>query len=110
MHGVARLVCAGCREPVYRNPDHGTTVPLVGRQEEVGLLLRAWEGSCHGRGQVVLIQGRPGSASPAWWKGCGRRAARIALGGDPLFSVSHGERLSSDHRTSKASVRLAAGG
>jgi predicted ATPase len=35
-------------------------VPLVGRQEEMGLLLRAWEGSSHGRGQVVLIQGEAG--------------------------------------------------
>jgi hypothetical protein len=35
----------------------GSSAPLVGRQEEMGLLLRAWEGSCRGRGQVVLIQG-----------------------------------------------------
>src|SRR5271169_3882291 len=34
----------------------GSSAPLVGRQEEMGLLLRAWEGSSHGRGQVVLIQ------------------------------------------------------
>jgi len=26
----------------------------------MGLLLRAWEGSCRGRGQVVLIQGEAG--------------------------------------------------
>jgi class 3 adenylate cyclase/tetratricopeptide (TPR) repeat protein len=38
----------------------GTAAPLVGRQEEMGLLLRAWDGSCHGRGQVVLIQGEAG--------------------------------------------------
>src|SRR5215475_5083252 len=38
----------------------GSTAPLVGRQEEMGLLLRAWEGACHGRGQVVLIQGEAG--------------------------------------------------
>jgi class 3 adenylate cyclase len=38
----------------------GSSAPLVGRQEEMGLLLRAWEGSCHGRGQVVLIQGEAG--------------------------------------------------
>ena len=34
--------------------------PLVGRQEELGLLLRAWENSREGRGQVVLIQGEAG--------------------------------------------------
>jgi class 3 adenylate cyclase/tetratricopeptide (TPR) repeat protein len=38
----------------------GSAAPLVGRQEEMGLLLRAWEGSRHGRGQVVLIQGEAG--------------------------------------------------
>jgi class 3 adenylate cyclase/tetratricopeptide (TPR) repeat protein len=38
----------------------GGAAPLVGRQEEMGLLLRAWDGSCHGRGQVVLIQGEAG--------------------------------------------------
>jgi len=38
----------------------GSTAPLVGRQEEMGLLSRAWDGSRHGRGQVVLIQGEAG--------------------------------------------------
>jgi hypothetical protein len=38
----------------------GSSAPLVGRQEEMGLLLRAWDGSRHGRGQVVLIQGEAG--------------------------------------------------
>jgi hypothetical protein len=37
-----------------------TRRPLVGRQAEMGLLLRAWEGSSRGRGQVVLIQGEAG--------------------------------------------------
>src|ERR1700732_5194143 len=32
------------------------------------------------------------------------------LGGDPLSAVSHGERLSSDHRTFEARLRLAARG
>jgi predicted ATPase len=38
----------------------GSFAPLVGRQEETGLLLRAWDGSRRGRGQVVLIQGEAG--------------------------------------------------
>ncbi len=38
----------------------GSSMPLVGRQEEMGLLLRAWEGICDGRGRVVLIQGEAG--------------------------------------------------
>jgi len=38
----------------------GSSAALVGRQEEMGLLLRAWDSSCRGRGQVVLIQGEAG--------------------------------------------------
>ena len=38
----------------------GSAAPLVGRQEEMGLLVRAWDGSSHGLGQVVLIQGEAG--------------------------------------------------
>jgi class 3 adenylate cyclase/tetratricopeptide (TPR) repeat protein len=34
--------------------------PLIGRQEELGLLLRAWEASKSGHGQVVLMQGEAG--------------------------------------------------
>jgi len=35
-------------------------LPLVGRQEELGLLLRSWESAKDRHGQVVLIQGEPG--------------------------------------------------
>src|SRR5262245_12566502 len=34
--------------------------PLVGRDEEVGLLLRHWERAKAGQGQVVLLSGEPG--------------------------------------------------
>src|SRR5207244_64727 len=34
--------------------------PLVGREEEVGLLLRRWERAKIGEGQVVLLSGEPG--------------------------------------------------
>ena len=34
--------------------------PLVGRQEELGLLLRSWEASKEGHGQTILIQGEAG--------------------------------------------------
>src|SRR5438477_2735090 len=62
------VLSARAVESRFAAPRTGSSAPLVGRQEEMGLLLRAWEGSCHGRGQVVLIQGKPGSASPAWWR------------------------------------------
>ncbi|GMQ75326.1 MAG: adenylate/guanylate cyclase domain-containing protein [Gammaproteobacteria bacterium] len=38
----------------------GGGLPLVGRQEELGLLVRSWEASKEGHGQVVLIQGEAG--------------------------------------------------
>jgi class 3 adenylate cyclase/predicted ATPase len=38
----------------------GTTTPLVGRHEEIDLLMRRWEQAKAGDGQVVLICGEPG--------------------------------------------------
>src|SRR5712692_1976132 len=46
----------GCLEVVSQT---GLT-PLVGRDEEVGLLLKRWEQTKEGRGQVVLLSGEPG--------------------------------------------------
>jgi predicted ATPase len=37
-----------------------TTTPLVGRDEEIELLIRRWEQAKAGDGQVVLISGEPG--------------------------------------------------
>jgi predicted ATPase/class 3 adenylate cyclase len=37
-----------------------TTTPLVGRDEEIELLLRRWKQAKSGNGQVVLISGEPG--------------------------------------------------
>src|SRR4029453_16211397 len=34
--------------------------PLVGREEEIALLLRRWQQACGGEGQVVLVGGEPG--------------------------------------------------
>ncbi|MBC8742950.1 AAA family ATPase [Paraburkholderia sp. UCT31] len=40
---------------------HGTTLtPIVGRDEEIELLLRRWQRAKHGEGQVVLLSGEPG--------------------------------------------------
>src|SRR5262245_36173189 len=37
-----------------------TLTPLVGREQEVGLLYDRWEQTKEGRGQVVLLSGEPG--------------------------------------------------
>jgi class 3 adenylate cyclase/predicted ATPase len=44
----------------YEAKHVGGRLPLVGRQEELGLLLRSWEASKEGHGQAVLIQGEAG--------------------------------------------------
>ena len=39
---------------------HGTTTPLVGRDEELALLQRRWQQAKGGEGCVVLVSGEPG--------------------------------------------------
>jgi class 3 adenylate cyclase/tetratricopeptide (TPR) repeat protein len=39
---------------------HATTTPLIGREEEIDLLLRCWEQAKRGEGCVVLVSGEPG--------------------------------------------------
>ena len=51
--------------PMEARPDEDEGLPdggvfLIGRDEEVGLLLRGWEQSKEGRGQAVLISGEAG--------------------------------------------------
>jgi hypothetical protein len=41
-----------------------TTTPLLGRDEEIDLLMRRWQRAKDGDGSVVLISGEPGIASP----------------------------------------------
>ena len=57
---IWRVVSERDIESRFEKTDGTGQVPLVGRQEEMGLLLRAWEGSREGHGQVVLIQGEAG--------------------------------------------------
>ncbi len=47
-------------EGTRESSGHVSVSPLIGRQEELGLLSRAWETSRDGHGQVVLIQGEAG--------------------------------------------------
>jgi hypothetical protein len=71
LKGIAEAVhgwtVAGVRSD---NGEHEPIAPrtmplLVGRDEEIGLLRRAWQQSKEGHGQVVLISGEPGIGKSA---------------------------------------------
>ena len=70
----------------------GSAAPLVGRQEEMGLLVRAWDGSCHGRGQVVLIQGEAGVGKSRLVEGLREAAGKdhiwVAIRCSPFHTAS----------------------
>ena len=70
----------------------GSSAPLVGRQEEMGLLLRAWDGSSHGRGQVVLIQGEAGVGKSRLVEGLREAAGKdhiwVAIRCSPFHTAS----------------------
>jgi class 3 adenylate cyclase/tetratricopeptide (TPR) repeat protein len=70
----------------------GSSAPLVGRQEEMGLLLRAWDGSSHGRGQVVLIQGEAGLGKSRLVEGLREAAGKdhiwVAIRCSPFHTAS----------------------
>src|SRR6266404_727412 len=70
----------------------GNSAPLVGRQEEMGLLLRAWDGSSHGRGQVVLIQGEAGVGKSRLVEGLREATAKdhiwVAIRCSPFHTAS----------------------
>jgi class 3 adenylate cyclase/tetratricopeptide (TPR) repeat protein len=58
--------------------------PLVGRQEEVALLLRRWNQACEGEGQVVLVGGEPGIGKSRL-----TRVLRERIGGQPHTTLRY---------------------
>ena len=89
----------------------GTTAILVGRQKELGLLLRAWDGSRHGHGQVVMIQGEAGVGKSRLVESLRETAGEdriwVAIRCSPFHTASAFYPII---RTFEARVRLAAGG
>jgi class 3 adenylate cyclase/predicted ATPase len=71
LKGVPRpIAVAQVLNPIVTQSDEeevrtGVVTALVGRDEEIGLLLRRWEQSKEGFGQVVLINGEPGIGKSA---------------------------------------------
>jgi hypothetical protein len=92
-----RVLSARDVESRFAATQTGSSAPLVGRQEEMGLLLRAWEGSCRGRGQVVLIQGEAGLGKSRLVEGL--REAIVPAG--PTSSCALSARSARSSRRSK---------
>ena len=53
------------REPGLEDVALAVGVPLVGRDEEIGLLLRSWEQVREGHGHAALVNGEPGIGKSA---------------------------------------------
>jgi class 3 adenylate cyclase/tetratricopeptide (TPR) repeat protein len=87
-----RVLAARDVESRFAATRTGSAAPLVGRQEEMGLLLRAWDGSRHGRGQVVLIQGEAGLGKSRLVEGLREAAGKdhvwVAIRCSPFHTAS----------------------
>jgi predicted ATPase len=63
--GIAKVLHPTVKQSDEGEARIGVITALVGRDEEIGLLLRRWEQSKEGFGQVVLINGEPGIGKSA---------------------------------------------
>lgn len=57
---VFRVAAERAAASRFEATHRGGLTPFVGRDEEIGLLLRRWEEAKEGDGQVVLLSGEPG--------------------------------------------------
>ena len=83
---------------------------LVGREEELELLLRRWARAKNGEGQVVLLSGEAGIGKSRLTAAllerlAGEAAHALALF---LFAAAHGQCVLSDHRPDGACRRTGA--
>ena len=79
-----RVVGAGDIDSGYEAGRLEGGLPLVGRQEELGLLLRSWDASKEGHGQAVLIQGEAGIGKSRL-----TQALREQVSGEHYIWVAH---------------------
>ena len=55
-----RVMAVSAAASRFEAATHGFVTPLVGREQEIGLLLERWQLAQEGEGQVVLLSGEPG--------------------------------------------------
>jgi predicted ATPase/class 3 adenylate cyclase len=88
-----RVVGEGSAESRFEALHGAGLTPLVGRENEIGLLLEHWERAKEGEGQVVLLGGEPGIGKSRLV-----RALRGRLEDEPHTPLSH--YCSPHHQTS----------
>ena len=88
-----RVVGEGTAESRFEALHGAGLTPLVGRDNEIGLLLEHWERAKEGEGQVVLLTGEPGIGKSRLV-----RALRGRLESEPHTPLSH--YCSPHHQTS----------
>jgi hypothetical protein len=81
---VRRVLGPSKVESRFEAQHQSGTSPLLGREEELELLLRRWEQAKRGEGRVVLVTGEPGIG-----KSRIARALRDRLTSDPHTSLSY---------------------
>jgi class 3 adenylate cyclase len=102
----------GAQESRFEALHAGGLTALVGREEEIELLLRRWAKAKGGEGQVVLLSGEAGIWQVATSGGVprasgGRAAYPHAI---LLLAAAHGQRAPSDHQPHGARRRAGARG
>jgi len=88
-----RVVGEGAAESRFEALHGAGLTPLVGRENEIGLLLEHWQRAKEGEGQVVLLTGEPGIGKSRLV-----RALRGRLENEPHTPLSH--YCSPHHQTS----------
>ncbi|MEH2506618.1 putative ATPase/class 3 adenylate cyclase [Bradyrhizobium sp. AZCC 1578] len=88
-----RVVGEGTAESRFEALHGAALTPLVGRENEIGLLLEHWERAKDGEGQVVLLRGEPGIGKSRLV-----RALRGRLENEPHTTLGH--YCSPHHQTS----------
>ncbi len=90
------------------NRGGGALTPLVGREEELDLLLRRWSQAKDGEGQVVLLSGEPGIGKSRILSALRERLEAQGVRGLALsvLALLREQRLLAHHRQLRTGVEV----